>query len=76
MCHSIKAELSEITEKANISGGRYKQNQRFEEMRRNQETLAQEKKDWESERNSLNKEFQEKRAEMNKNQVIFIIMTQ
>ena len=30
---SIKNELSEIQEKANISGGRYKQNQRFEEMR-------------------------------------------
>ena len=43
---SIKAELSEIREKANLSGGRYKQNQRFEEMRRLQDTLAIEKKDW------------------------------
>ena len=43
---SIKAELSEIREKSNLSGGRYKQNQRFEEMRRLQDTLAIEKKDW------------------------------
>lgn len=65
---SIKADLEEIREKANISGGRYKQNQRFEEMRRLQETLAQEQKEWYSKRESLDHEIEAKKAEMLKRQ--------
>lgn len=65
---SMRAELSEIREKANISGGRYKQNQRFEEMRRLQETLAQEQKDWLNKRDNLDQECEAKKAEMIKYQ--------
>jgi len=60
---SIKNELSEIQEKANISGGRYKQNQRFEEMRVLQDKLAQEKKEWKSERETLKQEVEAKKQE-------------
>ena len=67
--YSIKTELSEIREKATISGGRYKQNQRFEEMRRLQETLAQEKKEWLTLKDTLDQEVQAKKAEMHKYQV-------
>ena len=67
---SIKTELSEIREKASISGGRYKQNQRFEEMRRLQETLAQEKKEWVTLKETMDQEVQAKKAEMHKYQVI------
>ena len=65
---SIKAELSEIREKSLISGGRYKQNQRFEEMRRLQETLALEKKEWFSQRDNLEAQCEAKKAEMQRYQ--------
>ena len=61
---SIKTELSEIREKSLISGGRYKQNQRFEEMRRLQETLALEKKEWLTQRDNLEAQCEAKKAEM------------
>ncbi len=60
--------MSESRERANISGGRYKQNQRFEEMRRLQETLAQEKKEWFSRRDILDQECEAKKVEMLKYQ--------
>ena len=61
--------MSEIREKANISGGRYKQNQRFEEMRRLQDSLAQEKKEWITLRDTIEQEVQAKKAERHKYQV-------
>ena len=67
---SIKTELSEIREKATLSGGRYKQNQKFEEMRRLQDTLAQEKKEWNIKKQSLEAEEKEMKAKMAKDQVI------
>ena len=51
--------MSEIREKATLSGGRYKQNQKFEEMRRLQDTLAQEKKEWNIKKQSLEAEEKE-----------------
>ena len=68
---SIKTELSEIREKATLSGGRYKQNQKFEEMRRLQDTLAQEKKEWKIKKGSLEAEEKEYKAKMAKDQVIW-----
>ena len=68
--YSIKTELSEIREKATLSGGRYKQNQKFEEMRRLQDTLAQEKKEWNIKKQSLEAEEKEMKAKMAKDQVI------
>jgi len=65
---SIKTELSEIREKATLSGGRYKQNQKFEEMRRLQDTLAQEKKEWNIKKQSLEAEEKEMKAKMAKDQ--------
>ena len=60
---SIKTELSEIQEKARISGGRFKQNQRFEEMRKLQDDLAQEQKEWRITKDTLEKELEAKYEE-------------
>ena len=68
---SVRAELSEIREKASISGGRYKQNQRFEEMRRLQDTLAREQKEWAVKKELLEQEIEVKKVEMQKYQVGF-----
>ena len=65
--------MSEIREKATLSGGRYKQNQKFEEMRRLQDTLAQEKKEWNIKKQSLEAEEKEMKAKMAKDQVILIL---
>ena len=69
---SIKTELSEIREKANKYGGRYKQNQRFEEMRELQDRLAQEEKEWYSKREKIEQEVEAKKNEMIKYQVCAI----
>ena len=66
---SIKTELSEIREQANLSGGRYKQNQKFEEMRRLADTLVQEKKEWNHKKQYLEKEDQVRKEKMEKDQV-------
>ena len=60
---SIKTELSEIQEKARISGGRFKQNQRFEEMRKLQDDLAEEQKEWRITKDTLEKELEAKYEE-------------
>ena len=65
---TIKAELKNERDKANYSVGRYKENQRFEEMRHLQETLAQEKNEWVSQKKGLEAECEAKKAEMAKYQ--------
>lgn len=65
---TIKAELKNERDKANYSVGRYKENQRFEDMRNLQETLAQEKKEWLSQKEGLEAECEAKKAEMGKYQ--------
>ena len=61
--------MSEIREQANLSGGRYKQNQKFEEMRRLADTLVQEKKEWNHKKQYLEKEDQVRKEKMEKDQV-------
>jgi A-kinase anchor protein 13 len=66
---SLKAELSEIREKSTIMGGRYKHNQLLEDLRNLQESLAQEKKTWALEKDSMEQEMEAKKKELAKIQV-------
>ena len=67
--------MSEIREKANLSGGRYKQNQRFEEMRRLQDTLAIEKKDWFHRKEALEAEERDTKLRLAKDLVRIVCLS-
>ena len=70
---SLKAELSEIREKSTIMGGRYKHNQLLEDVRNLQDSLAQEKKTWAVDKDTMEQEMEVKKKELAKIQVGFII---
>ncbi len=66
---SLKAEVADARERTKLTGGRYRQNQLLDELRRLRESLARERKQWTQERDEKELEMANKRRELERMQV-------